>query len=43
MEKLKFFTLLELELRPHGRSVRSQSLYRRAYSTLKEKKSAPGA
>jgi hypothetical protein len=28
MEKFKFLTLLELELRPLGRPVRSESLYR---------------
>jgi hypothetical protein len=31
MEKWKFLTLLELELRPLGRPIRSQSLYRLRY------------
>jgi hypothetical protein len=31
VEKRKFFTLPELELRPHGRRTRSQSLYRLRY------------
>jgi hypothetical protein len=32
LEKRKFFTLPGLELRPFGRPVRSQSLYRLSYS-----------
>jgi hypothetical protein len=31
MERRKFLTLLELELRPLGRRARSQSLYRLRY------------
>jgi hypothetical protein len=34
VEKRKFLTLPELELRPHGRPARSQSLYRLSYIVI---------